>query len=367
MHKIPFTNINQQNKEILGGLKSAFSMVVSRGNYVLGQEVGLFEKEFASYCESKYAIGVANGLDAIHLILRAMEIGEGDEVIVPSNTFIATWLAISLTGATPVPVEPNLETYNIDTSLVRGAITKRTKAIIAVHLYGQAADMDELRKICTEHNLRLVEDAAQAHGAHYKGRKVGSLGDAAAFSFYPTKNLGALGDGGAVVTSIDDLAEKIKLLRNYGSNIKYSHKLKGFNSRLDEMQAAFLRIKLRHLDKWNERRGQIAGQFIAELNSLSLTLPVVPEWCVPVWHLFVIRTHEREPLKKFMLDNGVDVMIHYPTPPHLQEAYRELRPKIGSLPVAETLASTSLSIPLDPTLKDADVSHIAKIVKSYYD
>ena len=267
MQIIPFLDLRASYLELKTALDSAFQRVMASGWYILGEELKAFEAEFAEYCNVKYCVGVGNGLDALHLILRAMDIGQGDEVIVPSNTFIATWLAVSYAGATPVPVEPDEATYNIDPSKIEAAITEKTKAIMPVHLYGQPADMDPILKIAARHHLKVIEDAAQAHGARYKGKRTGSLGDAAGFSFYPGKNLGAFGDGGAVTTNDSTLAERVRRLSNYGSQVKYAHDVKGFNSRLDELQAALLRVKLRHLDAWNGRRRQIAAQYLRKLNA----------------------------------------------------------------------------------------------------
>lgn len=321
---VPFLDLKAPYLELQEELDAAYKRVMKSGSYILGQEVEAFEAEFAAYCEAKYCIGVGNGLEALHLILRAMEIGSGDEVIVPANTYIATWLAISYAQATPIPVEPDEKTYNINPLCIEAAITERTKAIIAVHLYGQPAEMDAISKIAARCNLRVIEDAAQAHGARYKKRRVGSLGDAAGYSFYPAKNLGAFGDGGAVTTNDADLADKIRLLRNYGSRIKYEHEIKGFNSRLDELQAAFLRVKLAKLDEWNERRRQVAEYYLKSLRNIpNLKLPHVPIWAEPVWHLFVVRHPRRENLKQHLNASEISTLIHYPIPPHLSNAYVE--------------------------------------------
>lgn len=340
-------------------LMDAFLRTLDSGWYILGQEVEAFESEFAEYSEVKHCIGVGNGLEALHLVLEAYGIGAGDEVIVPANTYIATWLAVSYVGAVPVPVEPDKATYNIDPAKIEAAITPRTKAIIAVHLYGQAADMDALATICSRHNLRLIEDAAQAHGARYKGKRTGGLGDAAGFSFYPGKNLGALGDGGAVTTNDDELADRLRVLRNYGSRVKYHNEVKGFNSRLDELQAALLRVKLAGLDVQNARRREIATRYISGLRGIeTFTLPMVPEWTDPVWHLFVIRHPNRDLLQAWLHSQGVATMIHYPIPPHLQKAYVELGMTKGTLPISEEIHDTVLSLPMDPTMSDADVDYV---------
>jgi dTDP-4-amino-4,6-dideoxygalactose transaminase len=348
---IPFLDIKASYHELKDELDAAYQRVMNSGWYLLGEEVAAFESEFAAYCEAKYCVGVGNGLEALHLILRAMNIGAGDEVIVPSNTYIATWLAVSYAGATPIPVEPDEKTYNIDPSKIEAAITKKTKAIMPVHLYGQSADMDAINQIANRHNLKVIEDAAQAHGARYRGRRVGGLGDAAGFSFYPGKNLGAFGDGGAVVTNDAKLAEAVKTLRNYGSKIKYHNEIKGFNSRLDEVQAAWLRVKLVKLDEWNRRREEIANLYTQALNDLPcLILPHVPDWASPVWHLFVIRHPDRDKLQSHLADVGIGSLIHYPIPPHLQKCYTEFNFSSRTLKISEKLAREVLSIPIGPHL-----------------
>ena len=362
---IPFLDLKVPHDEFREELREAFERVLDSGWYILGDEVVKFEKEFADYCESTYCVGVGNGLDALHLILRAYDIGEGDEVIVPSNTYIATWLAASYAGATPVPVEPDEHTYNIDPSRIEAAITSRTRAIIVVHLYGQPADMDTINVIAKKYKLKVIEDAAQAHGARYKGRRVGALGDAAGFSFYPGKNLGAIGDGGAVTTNDAELAERIAVLRNYGSKVKYYNEVKGYNSRLDELQAAFLRVKLKKLDEWNSRRNNIALQYFKELNQSSLTLPFVPDWAEPVWHLFVIRSLNRDDLQQKLNDAGIGTMIHYPIPPHLQLAYSEFALPRGSLPIAEIMHDQVLSLPMGPAMSIKHAGHVATMIKIF--
>jgi dTDP-4-amino-4,6-dideoxygalactose transaminase len=315
---------------------------------------------------TKYCIGVDNGLEALHLIIRAYGIGPGDEVIVPANTFVATWLAVTHAGAIPVPVEPDERTYNIDPARIEQAITPRTKAILVVHLYGQPADMDPVNVLAKKHGLRIIEDCAQAHGARYKGRKAGSLGDAAGFSFYPGKNLGAFGDGGAVTTNDPILAERIHVLRNYGSRIKYHNEIVGYNSRLDELQAAFLRVKLSRLDQWNERRRQVAAQYKQGISGLhSLEMPFVPEWAEPVWHLFVVRHAQRDALQKSLNEEGVGTMIHYPVPPHLQPAYAELGYARGAFPIAERIANECLSLPIGPHLDEAATSVVMAALNRY--
>ena len=345
---IPFLDLKAPYAELKEELDAAYHRVMASGWYILGEEVEAFEYEFAAYCESKYCIGVGNGLDALHLILRAMDIGPGDEVIVPSNTYIATWLAVSYTGAIPVPVEPDEKTYNIDPSLVEKAITPHTKAILAVHLFGQPADMDSLADVVNRYGLKLITDGAHAHGARYKGSRNKCIGDAAGYSFFPSKNLGALGDGGAVVTDDPELANRVRVLRNYGSRVKYKNEIKGFNSRLDELQAAMLRVKLRHLDSWNERRGTVAQQYLRELASHSeLILPHSPSWAESAWHLFVVKHQNRCEFQKRLADHGVNTLIHYPIPPHLSDAYR-MEFTGQSYPIAEKLANVVLSLPIGP-------------------
>ena len=356
--KVHFLDLKAPFLELKDELDFAYAHVMESGWYILGNEVKLFESEFAEYCQTKNCIGVGNGLEALHLILRAMDIGPGDEVIVPSNTYIATWLAVSYAGATPVPVEPDVRTCNIDPALIEAAITKRTKAIIPVHLYGQPADMDPITELAARYGLKVIEDAAQGHGALYKSRRTGSLGDAAGFSFYPGKNLGAFGDGGAITTNDDQLANRIKVLRNYGSQIKYHNEVKGYNSRLDELQAAFLRVKLRKLDEWNARRKEVASMYMAAWKAdARLVLPYVPEWAEPAWHLFVVRHQRREELQIHFTEAGIDTLIHYPIPPHLSEAYAS--EFVGAhFPLAEQMAKTSLSLPMGPHLSPSQHAHI---------
>ena len=357
---IPFLDLKATYLELKADMDAAYLRVMESGWYLLGQELDAFEAEFADYCGAKHCIGVANGLDALHLILLAFDIGPGDEVIVPSNTYIATWLAVSQCGAIPVPVEPDQRTYNIDPEQIEQAITPRTRAIMPVHLYGQPADMDPILNIAAQHGLKVIEDNAQAHGARYKGHRTGGLGDAAGNSFYPGKNLGAFGDGGAVTTNDDSLADRIRLLRNYGSKAKYYNEEKGFNSRLDELQAAFLRVKLRKLDEWNLRRRNIAEIYLAELADVpDLILPYTPDWDEPVWHLFVVRTRQRDTLQQHLAAQGMQTLIHYPIPPHLSGAFAELRfPTYNpsNLPIAEQLAQTVFSLPMGPHLS-VDAAH----------
>ena len=357
MRSVPFLDLGRLHQSIREPLDAAYHRVVDSGWFIMGPELEAFESEFAQYCDAKHCIGVGNGLEALHLLLRAYGIGPGDEVIVPSNTFIATWLAVTECGATPVPVDPNIDTHNIDPALIGNAITSRTRAIIPVHLYGQPADMDPICVLAAKHGLIVIEDAAQAQGARYKGRRAGSLGHAAATSFYPGKNLGALGDGGAVLTNDDAIAERVKQLRNYGSKIKYQHDLVGYNSRLDEMQAAFLRAKLTVLDEWNARRREIATQYSTLLAGADMDLPVIPEFAEPVWHLYVIRSKQRNTLKAHLDQHGVSTVIHYPIPPHRQACYQEY--KGHNLPIAVMLAEEVLSLPMSSSLEAAEVEHVA--------
>jgi dTDP-4-amino-4,6-dideoxygalactose transaminase len=365
MTKVPFLDLKPLYHEVKDDLDAAFLRVMESGWYILGSEVEAFEGEFAAYCGVKHCVGVGNGLEALHLTLRAYGIGPGDEVLVPANTFIATWLAVSYAGATPVPVEPDPRTYNIDPERIPGAITERTRAIIPVHLYGQPADMDPIMDIARRHDLKVIEDAAQAHGARYKGRQAGSLGDAAGFSFYPGKNLGAFGDAGAVVTNDEVLADKVRVLRNYGSRIKYYHEVKGFNSRLDPLQAAFLRVKLKYLDAWNERRLNIATRYLADFSCFDLGLPWVPEWAQPVWHLFVICHSRRDVLQQHLREAGIGTLIHYPVPPHLTAAYKERGWKAGDFPITEQLANTVLSLPMSPQLGLKEVATVTRSIESF--
>lgn len=363
---VPFLDLKTPHVELINELEAAYDRVLNSGWYILGPEVEAFESEFAAYCESQHCIGVASGLDALHLIVRAYDIGPGDEVIVPSNTYIATWLAVSQAGATPVPVEPDHQTYNINPTLIEAAITPRTKAIMPVHLYGQPVDMDPINAIARKHGLKVIEDAAQAHGARYKGTRTGSLGDAAGFSFYPGKNLGALGDGGAVTTNDAVLAERLRGLRNYGSKVKYHNDERGYNSRLDELQAAFLRVKLTRLDEWNQRRQWIATEYLKGLaGAKNFVLPHVPEWAEPVWHLFVVCTAQRDALQQSLASAGIGTMIHYPIPPHLQKAYADRAYKQGDFPLSERLAKEVLSLPMGPHLDIAMVVAICKLFKGF--
>lgn len=320
--RISLLNLREAYLELKVELDQAVARVLDSGWYILGREVEAFEAEFATFCGAQHAVGMANGLDALHLALLALGVKPGDEVIVPSNTFIATWLAVSQCGAVPVPVEPDERTYNIDPCRIEAAITERTQVLLPVHLYGQPADLDPILAIAKKHGIYVLEDAAQAHGARYKGRRIGAHGNAVAWSFYPGKNLGALGDGGAVSTNDPQIADRLRLLRNYGSREKYVHEALGFNSRLDPLQAAILRVKLIHLDEWNARRRAIADRYQQEFAAADVGVPDVPDWAEPVWHLYVIRHPRRDTLQKALGEAGACTLIHYPVPPHLQEAYR---------------------------------------------
>ena len=356
---IPFLDLKAPYLELKHELDEAIARVVSSGWFIGGGEVEQFEAEYTSYCGAAECVGVANGLDALHLVLRAMDVGPGDEVIVPSNTYIATWLAVSQCGATPVPVEPDERTFNIDPALIEAAITPRTKVILPVHLYGQPADMDPILAIARKHGLRVLEDGAQAHGARYKGQRVGAHGDAVAWSFYPGKNLGAMGDGGAVTTNDAQLADRIRVLRNYGSRVKYVNEVQGYNSRLDPLQAAILSVKLAHLDEWNARRSANAASYQQGLVGCSLTLPHVPDWAEPAWHLYVVQHPQRDAIQKALTDAGVGTLIHYPIPPHRQQAYALAGWEQGSFPLAERMADEVFSLPMGPHL---DVEQVAMVV-----
>ena len=363
--KIPFVSFLPMERELDKELREAFDRVLSRSWYIEGKEDQAFEESFASYCGTKHCIGVGNGLDALMLILKALDIGEGDEVIVPSNTCIATALAVTYVGAKPVFVEPKIETFNIDPERIEAAITEKTKAIMPVHLYGQACDMDPIMAISKKHGLKVVEDCAQAHGATYKGQKVGTFGDAAGFSFYPGKNLGALGDAGAVVTNNKELADNVRALGNYGSDYKYHHIYKGNNSRLDELQAAFLAAKLPHLERMNEERRRIADRYLNEIKNSKVVLPTVEEDMIPVWHIFGIRCEERDRLEKHLNIAGISTNKHYPIPMHLQECYKDLGHKLGDYPVAEKISSTELSIPMYYGMTGNEVDCIIDAINSF--
>lgn len=345
---IPFLDMKGPYLELRAEIDEAVARVVSSGWFILGPEVEAFEADYAAFVGATHCVGVANGLDALHLALRAMDVGPGDEVIVPSNTYVATWLAVSQCGATPVPVEPLASTYNLDPASIEAAITPRTRVILPVHLYGQPADIDPILDIARRHSLKVLEDGAQAHGARYKGRRIGAHGDAVAWSFYPGKNLGALGDGGGVTTNDSELAERIKMLRNYGSKVKYVNEVQGYNSRLDPLQAAVLRVKLRHLDSWNARRGLIAAEYIRGLAGSGLTLPHVPAWAQTSWHLFVVGHPRREQLARLLDQAGIGTLVHYPIPPHRQHAYAAANFQPNAFPIASRMAAEVLSLPIGP-------------------
>lgn len=362
---IPFLDLKNINLRQREAFHIALDRVLDSGWLILGKETESFEREFADYCGTRHAVGIANGLEALHLVLRAWGIGPGDEVIVPSNTYIATWLAVTYTGATPVPVEPEEATSNIDPARVDAAITSRTRAIVAVHLYGQTAQMEPLMALARRRGIKVLEDAAQAHGARYNGRRAGALGDAAGFSFYPGKNLGALGDAGAVTTNDDALAEQLRVLRNYGSRVKYHNETVGYNSRLDELQSAFLRAKLPLLDADNARRAEIAAHYTRELAGIDgLVLPSVAPGCDPVWHLYVVRHPLRDAFAQALAQAGVGTVIHYPIPPHAQPAYRSLDIPSGALPIAERLHEQVLSLPMGPTMSELEVKGVVEIVRA---
>lgn len=363
--RVPFLDLKAGYLELKEELDAAYQRVMNSGWYILGEEVEAFESEYAAYCEASHCIGVGNGLEALHLALHAMDVGPGDEVIVPSNTYIATWLAVSQCGATPVPVEPVEATYNIDPSLIEAAITQRTKVILPVHLYGQSADMDPILSIARKHGLRVLEDAAQAHGARYKGKRIGTHGDAVAWSFYPGKNFGAFGDAGAVTTSDAEIADRIRLLRNYGSREKYVNEIQGHNSRLDPIQAAFLRVKLSRIDEWNKRRSVIAELYVNELSNLTgLTLPVLPEMMDSAWHLFTVRHPRRDELQTYLTEEGIGTLIHYPVPPHQSSAYCS-ESHWPPLPVASKIAATTLSLPIWPQMPVQSAEFVSKKIQKF--
>ena len=363
--KVPFVSFLPLERELDTELRAAFDRVFTRSWYIEGEEDKAFEKSFAEFCNVEHCIGVGNGLDALMLPLRALKIGAGDEVIVPSNTFIATALAVTYVGATPVFVEPDIKTYNIDPTKIEEKITNKTKAIIPVHLYGQACDMQPIMESAQKHNLYVIEDCAQAHGATYKGQIIGSFGDAAGFSFYPGKNLGALGDAGATITNNKELADKIRALGNYGSDYKYHHVYQGVNSRLDELQAAFLSAKLPLMDKVNEERRRIANRYLNEITNDKIILPFVPDYAVPVWHLFSIRTENRDELAAYLAENGIGTNKHYPIPMHLQDCYADLGIKEGDLPIAEEISRTQLSLPMYYGMTDEQIDLVVNIINSF--
>lgn len=363
--EIPFVSFKPMEKELDHELRSAFNRVFDASWYIEGKEDSAFEAAFADYCNTKYCIGAGNGLDALMLALKALGIKAGDEVIVPSNTYIATALAVTYLGAKVVFVEPDIRTYTIDPEKIEEKISSRTRAIMPVHLYGMPCDMDPIMEIAKKHGLFVVEDCAQAHGAEYKGKRIGGFGDAAGFSFYPGKNLGALGDAGAVVTNNKDYADKIRALGNYGSDYKYHHIYQGNNSRLDEMQAAFLSAKLPHLDRMNKERRRIADMYMKGINNQKIICPYIPEDVVPVWHIFAVRTEKRDELADFLEEKGIHTNKHYPIPMHLQRCFEDLNIKEGELPIAETISRTELSLPMYYGMTDEMVSFVIDAINAF--
>ncbi len=356
---VPFLDISASYHELKFEIDEAVKRVLDSGWYILGPEVEAFEAEWADYCDAKHSVGLANGLDALILALRSLDIGPGDEVIVPSNTFIATWLAVSAVGATPVPVEPDPTTHNIDAGGIAASITPRTKVVLPVHLYGQPVDLDPILTLARKHDLAVVEDAAQAHGARYKGRRIGAHGDIVCWSFYPSKNLGAMGDGGAITTNDSMLAERVARIRNYGSSRKYTNEEKGVNSRLDPMQAAVLRVKLNRLDDWTDHRRGLAQRYAEVLEQTELELPRILEGTESAWHLYVVRTMNREALQQSLTKAGIETLIHYPIPPHMQMAYSNMRIQENSLPIARRLADEVLSLPIGPHMDVKQLDTVA--------
>ena len=359
---IPLIDVGATYNELAVEIDEAVTRVLSSGQYILGEEVRSFEKAWADYCGANHAVGVGNGLDAIFLALKALGIGPGDEVIVPAHTYIGTWLAVSRSGATIVPIEPNQHTYNLDHDSLKSALTSRTKAILPVHLYGLPAEMDEILLFARDHGLYVLEDAAQAHGATFLGRRIGSHGDAVAWSFYPSKNLGCFGDGGAVTTNNERIAKRIKLLRNYGSQKKNEHEIEGYNSRLDPIQAAILRVKLKRLDSWNQRRALLAQRYLKNLSVKDIQLPTLPKHCSSAWHLFVIRHDKRALLSEKLREANITSQIHYPVPPHQQPAYKGALVQTFNLPIAELMSQTVLSLPIGPHLRMEDVDYVVDVL-----
>jgi len=361
--KIPFSTMKYMHEEIRSEMLKKFEKVYDKGWYISGEEVANFEKEYAEFIGAKYCVGVGNGLDALRLALLALNIGEKDEVIVPSNTYIATALAVSYTGAKPVLVDPSIDTYNLSSKGIEEAITDKTKAILVVQLYGQSADMDEIVAIAKKHNLYLIEDCAQSHNSMYKGKKTGTFGDIGCFSFYPGKNLGALGDAGAIVTNNEELAIKVRALSNYGSIKKYHHIYKGINSRLDEVQAGFLRIKLRHLDEYTKARQDIATKYLKEIKNEKIILPKIGKDRTHVWHIFAIRCKTRDDLQKYLEENGIGTVIHYPISIAKQKAYRD--DKLNDLEIAKTIADQELSLPLYYGMTEKEINYVIDIINKY--
>lgn len=363
---IPFLDLKLTYVELKAEIDAAVLRQLNSGWYILGSEVEDFEAEFSSFVGANHCVGVGNGLDALVLALRALEIGPGDEVVVPSNTYIATWLAVSMVGATPVPVEPDPFTHCIDPQRIEPALSPRTKALMPVHLYGHPADISALASLCAKHGLKMIEDAAQAHGAALHGRRVGSSGDIVAWSFYPGKNLGAFGDGGAITTNDPQIAKRVSILRNYGSSEKYVNIEKGVNSRLDPLQAAILRVKLRHLPEWNARREAIAQRYASRLRGLPLGLPATQSGAIHAWHLYVVSTTERDALQAHLSGAGIGTLIHYPIPPFRQDAYREFLPRAAQWPIADRLACEVLSLPMGPHLSLPQADAVADAVTDFF-
>jgi dTDP-4-amino-4,6-dideoxygalactose transaminase len=363
--QVPFVDLQAQHTSIAQEIEEAIGRVLHSTAFILGDEVSQFENAFAAYCGAKHAVGVDSGTSALELALRGYGIGPGDEVITAANTFIASAIAISAVGAAPVLVDIDRHTYNVDVTRIEAAITPRTKAILPVHLYGQPADMSAIQEVASRYDLLVIEDACQAHGAHYKGKRAGTLGQAAAFSFYPAKNLGACGDGGILVTDDDALADRVRMLRNYGQREKYHHEIQGFNCRLDTIQAAILQIKLRHLDEWNSRRAQHAMLYDKLLADSCVVRPVIAEDRDHVWHLYVVRVPDREALRDFMTERGIMTGIHYPIPMHLQPAYQDLGYERGSFPVTEAYASEIVSLPMYPEMPTEFVEYVADAIKDF--
>ncbi len=359
---VPLVDLAAAYRELAAEIDAAVARVTASGWYIGGSEVTAFEKAYADYCGAGHCVGVANGLDALHLALRAMDVGPGDEVILASNSYIATLLAVSMVGATPVLVEPDPATHNLDPARIEAAITERTRVLLPTHLYGQPADLDPMLELARKHGLKLLEDAAQAHGARYKGQRLGAHGDAVAWSFYPTKNLGAMGDAGALTTNDPEIARRIRVMGNHGSTQRYVADVKGVNSRLDPLHAAILTVKLRHLDDWNDRRRALAAVYAERLAGSSLILPAVPEWADPAWHLYVIQSPDRDRLAAHLADADIQTLVHYPIPPHLQQAYADLGLPKGSFPIAERLAETVLSLPIGPHLSVEQAEEVAAAI-----
>lgn len=363
--KVPFVSFLPMEVELDEQLHSAFERVIASSWYIEGKEDEVFERRFAEFCEVEHCVGTGNGLDALMLVLKALEVGAGDEVILPSHTYIATALSVTYVGATPIFVEPDIRTFNINPKLIEEKITARTKAIMPVHLYGQPCDMEPIMEIANKHNLFVIEDCAQAHGATYKGRKIGSFGDAAGFSFYPGKNLGALGDAGAVVSNNRELVDKVRALGNYGSDFKYHHIYKGHNSRLDEIQAAFLSAKLPHLDRMNKERRRIANRYLNEIINPEIVVPYVPDYAEPVWHVFGVCCNRRDELEVYLRENAIGTNKHYPIPIHLQECYKELGFKEGDFPIAEKISKTELSLPMYYGMTDEQIEYVISVVNNF--